>query len=106
MKFTTALAMSLAAATTIAAQSLTYPLTRKVDQVDVYHGVKVADPYRWLEDDSAPATEAWVEAQNKVTFPYLEAIPFREQMRARVMQVSDYPKYSSPFHKGPYYFFS
>src|SRR5215212_6591282 len=106
MKLTTALAMSLAAATTIAAQSLTYPATKKGDQVDVYHGVKVADPYRWLEDDNSPATQAWVEAQNKVTLPYLSAIPFREQMRARVMRVSDYAKYSSPFHKGPYYFFS
>ena len=84
---------------------LSYPVTRKVDQVDVYHGVKVADPYRWLEDDNSPATAAWVEAENKVTFPYLEAIPYRDRMQARVKQLNDYAKYSSPSRKGPYYFF-
>jgi prolyl oligopeptidase len=93
------------AGTGVLAQSLTYPATRKVDQVDVYHGVKVADPYRWLEDDNSPATAAWVEAENKVTFPYLEAIPYRDRMQKRVKQVSDYAKYSSPSRKGPYYFF-
>src|SRR5689334_3461521 len=103
----TRLALVLSCAATAAfAQQLDYPATRKVDQVDVYHGVKVADPYRWLEDDNSPATAAWVEAQNKVTMPYLAAIPFRDRLRARVRQVSDYPNYSSPFHKGPYYFFS
>jgi len=93
------------AGTGVLAQSLAYPVTRKVDQVDVYHGTKVADPYRWLEDDNSPATAAWVEAENKVTFPYLEAIPYRIQMQKRVKQVSDYAKYSSPSRKGPYYFF-
>ena len=88
------------------AQSLIYPVTKRVDQVDVYNGVKVADPYRWLEDDNSPATAAWVEAGNKVTFPYLEAIPFRQQMQARVTALNEYPKYSSPSRKGPYYFFS
>src|SRR4051812_7391866 len=101
-----AAAIVVTAVTVAAQQPLTYPATRKVDQVDVYHGVKVADPYRWLEDDNSAATAAWVEAENKVTFPYLEAIPFRSQMQQRVRQGSDYAKYSSPFHKGPYYFFS
>src|SRR5436305_230834 len=82
----------VAAGATAGAQSLNYPVTRKVDQVDVYHGVKVADPYRWLEDDNSAATAAWVEAENQVTFPYLEAIPFRQQMQQRVRQVSDYAK--------------
>jgi len=91
---------------TFAAQPLQYPKTKKVDQVDDYHGTKVADPYRWLEDDNSPETAAWVVAENNVTFPYLEAIPFRQQLRARVKELSDYPKYSSPSHKGPYYFFS
>ena len=88
------------------AQQLQYPATKKVDQVDVYHGTKVPDPYRWLEDDMSPQTAAWVEAENKVTFPYLEAIPYRAQLQARVKQLSDYAKYSSPSRKGPYYFFS
>src|SRR5437763_10400531 len=102
----TMVAIAVFAPAVYSAQQLQYPKTKKVDQVDVYHGTRVADPYRWLEDDNSPATAAWVEAQNKVTFPYLETIPFRQRMRARVLQVSDYAKYSSPFHKGPYYFFS
>ena len=97
----------MAAATTAAlAQPFQYPVTKKVDHVDVYHGTKVPDPYRWLEDDNSPQTAAWVEAENKVTFPYLENIPYRPQLQARVKQVSDYAKYSSPSRKGPYYFFS
>jgi prolyl oligopeptidase len=87
------------------AQQLNYPVARKVDQVDVYHGVKIADPYRWLEDDNSPETAKWVEAENKVTFPYLEAIPYRQKMIDRVKQLNDYAKYSSPSRKGPYYFY-
>ena len=66
---------------------LTYPETKKVGQVDDYHGTKVADPYRWLEDDHAAETKAWVEAQNKVTFKYLAAIPERERIRKRLTQL-------------------
>jgi prolyl oligopeptidase len=90
----------------LAAQPLHYPVTKKGTQVDDYHGTKVADPYRWLEDDNSPETAAWVKAENAVTFPYLEAIPFRNQLRARVKALNQYAKYSSPSHKGPYYFFS
>jgi prolyl oligopeptidase len=93
------------AGTTAIAQNLAYPTTKKVDQVDDYHGVKVADPYRWLEDDNSPATAAWVEAENKVTMPYLEAIGYRAKLQARVKQLNDYTKYSSPSRKGPYYFY-
>ena len=60
-----------------AAPRLEYPQTRKVDHVDTYHGTAVPDPYRWLEDDNSAETAAWVEAQNKVTFAYLERIPYR-----------------------------
>lgn len=87
------------------AQGLKYPATRQVDHTDTYHGVKVADPYRWLEDDNSAETAEWVEAQNRVTFGYLEQIPFRKQLRERMEQVYNYPKYSSPFRKGEYYFF-
>jgi len=80
-------------------QSLNYPQTRKGDQVDDYHGVKVADPYRWLEDDRSAETAAWVEAENKVTFGYLEQIPYRQQVLARLKQLYNYPKYSAPFRK-------
>jgi prolyl oligopeptidase len=104
---TTALSAALLAtiSTALVAQQLQYPVTKKVDQVDVYHGTKVADPYRWLEDDMSADTAAWVAAENKVTFPYLEAIPFRQQLQARVKDLNNYAKYSSPSHKGPYYFF-
>src|SRR4030095_9331002 len=90
----------------VSAQSLTYPVSRKSDHVDVYNGKKVPDPYRWLEDDNSPETAAWVEAQNKVTFPYLESIPYRQQLTARVKQLSNYERYLSPSHRGAYYFFS
>ncbi|HEY7497439.1 MAG TPA: prolyl oligopeptidase family serine peptidase [Vicinamibacterales bacterium] len=83
-----------------------YPETRKVDHVDTYHGTKVADPYRWLEDDTSADTAAWVEAQNKVTFPYLERIPFRKQLLDRVLKLNDYEKLSAPSQKGQYFFFS
>src|SRR6188768_2022609 len=107
MKFKYALiAAALAGTTAVAQQQFTYPTTKKVDHVDTYHGTRVPDPYRWLEDDMSKETEAWVEAQNKVTFPYLEAIPFRAQLTARVKKLSDYAKFGSPFRKGPYYFFT
>jgi prolyl oligopeptidase len=84
---------------------LTYPVTEKVDQVDEYFATQVADPYRWLEDDNAEEVKEWVKEQNKVTFGYLENIPFREKIRQRVTEVYDYPRYSSPFRAGEYYFF-
>ena len=90
----------------LAAQSaLEYPVTRKVDHVDTYHGTKVPDPYRWLEDDTSAETAAWVEAQNKVTFAYLEKIPFRAQLTKRLKDLYDYAKYSAPSRKGDYFFF-
>ena len=88
------------------AEELAYIETKMIDQVDDYHGTKVADPYRWLEDESAPETAAWIAAQNNVTFPYLEAIPFREALRARVIELNDYERFSAPSRKGPYFFFS
>jgi len=81
-------------------------MTRKSDHVDTYHGIAVPDPYRWLEDDTSAETAAWVEAQNGVTYPYLERIPFRAALQARVLQLNDYEKYSAPSRKGPYFFFS
>lgn len=63
------------------------------------------DDYRWLEDDTSDATAKWVEAQNKVTFAYLEKIPFRNALKARLTEIYNYPKYSAPFRKGDYFFF-
>jgi prolyl oligopeptidase len=85
---------------------LTYPVTKKIDHVDDYFGTKVEDPYRWMEDDTSEEVKKWVEAQNSVTFAYLEKIPFREQILQRLMKVYNYPKQSSPRSAGEYYFFS
>jgi prolyl oligopeptidase len=87
-------------------QKLSYPTTKKVDHVDVYHGKRVADPYRWLEDDNSPQTAAWVEAQNKVTFGYLEQIPYRARLKERLERLYNYPKFSAPFRRGDLYFYS
>ncbi|MBP7618414.1 MAG: hypothetical protein KA743_07860, partial [Geothrix sp.] len=92
------LAMALALTTALSAQApLAYPPTRKADLVDDFFGTKVADPYRWLEDDNSPETKAWVEAQNKVTFGYLEQIPQRVKIQARITKLWDFEKYSAPF---------
>ncbi len=86
-------------------QKIDYPDTKKVDQTDVYFGTKVEDPYRWLENDTSKETENWVIAQNKVTFDYLENIPFREDIKTRLTKLWNYTKISTPFKKGGYYFY-
>ena len=83
-----------------------YPQTRKDDQVDDYHGTKVADPYRWLEDDNSAETLAWVTAQNLVTQNYLEQIPYRSQIKERLQELYNYPKYGIPSRSGTYYLWS
>ncbi len=95
----------LSAQQAVPTNPLLYPTTRKSDQVDVYHGTKVPDPYRWLEDDNSAETASWVTAQNNITFPYLERIPFRAALIKRVLELNDYEKYSAPLQKGPYFFF-
>jgi prolyl oligopeptidase len=83
-----------------------YPYTRKDDQVDDYHGIKVEDPYRWLEDDNSAETLAWVNAQNQVTFGYLEQIPYRSRLKQRLQELYNYPKYGIPSRSGTYYLWS
>ena len=73
--------------------------------VDTYFGTRVADPYRWLEDDHSPETRAWVAAQNRATRSYLDAIPQREAIRRRLAAVWDYEKFYRPEHRGPHYFY-
>ncbi|HVF38529.1 MAG TPA: prolyl oligopeptidase family serine peptidase [Gemmatimonadaceae bacterium] len=74
-----------------------YPATTRGTQVDDYHGTRVSDPYRWLEDTDSRETAAWVAAQNQVTFSYLASIPERAAILNRLTQVWNYPKYSSPW---------
>lgn len=85
-------------------EGLTYPETRKMDVVDTYFGTQVPDPYRWLEDDRSPETGAWVEAQNKVTFGYLDQIPYRDSIKDRLRQLWNYPRRSAPYRDGGHYF--
>jgi prolyl oligopeptidase len=83
-----------------------YPETQKVNQIDDYFGTQIADPYRWLEDDRSAETGAWVEAQNEVTFGYLNKIPFRAALKEKLTKLADYEKYGSHYKKnGKYYFF-
>ncbi len=95
----------LAISTATAQDSFDYPKAKKVSQVDNYHGTEVADPYRWLEDSDSVETKAWVEAQNKITFDYLRALPHREKIKARLTKLWNYEKYSAPFKRGGKYFY-
>jgi prolyl oligopeptidase len=85
--------------------TMAYPETKRGDVVDDYFGTKVADPYQWLENDTAADVQAWVKAENEVTQNYLSQIPYRDQIKKRLTDVWDYPKYSSPFKEGDWYYF-
>ncbi|MAO08286.1 MAG: S9 family peptidase [Alteromonas sp.] len=82
-----------------------YPTTKKVDTVDTYFGTDVKDPYRWLEDDRSAETEAWVKAENKVTFNYLDTIPYRNELKERLSNLWNYEKVGPPFKEGEYTYF-
>jgi prolyl oligopeptidase len=84
---------------------MSYPLTRKSDQVDNYHGTLVIDPYRWLENPDSEETRSWIEAQNKVTFDYLNEISVRKEIKQRLTKLWDYEKYGIPFKEGNNYFY-
>jgi prolyl oligopeptidase len=86
-------------------EPLTYPTTNKSNQVDNYHGISVSDAYRALEDPDSQPTKAWVEAQNQVTFAYLNEIPAREKIKQRLTKLWDYEKYGIPFKEGETYFY-
>ncbi len=91
---------------TTSAPALVYPKTKTVDVVDDYHGVKVPDPYRWMEDLDSPDVKAWVEAENRLTFGYLEAIPARSAIRKRITGLYDFERFDVPAVRGTRYFFS
>ena len=87
---------------TLAEESLKYPQTKRIEHFDLYHGVRVADPYRWLEDDVRTSKEVaqWVAAENKVTMAYLAAIPQRDKIQKRLTELWNFAQYSSPFKEG------
>jgi len=91
---------------TVKKTSVNYPETNKIDTVDTYFGEDVKDPYRWLEDDRSEETEAWVKAQNQVTFGYLDQIPYREELKERLTKLWNYEKIGAPFVEGDYTYFS
>jgi len=107
MIFLVAGAMSVAPAFALAEGRIEYPKTRRVDQVDTYFGVRLADPYRWLEADIRQSKEVadWVAAENKITSRYLASIREREPIRRRLTELWNFAQYSSPFKEGGHYFY-
>jgi len=97
---------SLSSASGQMTKTLAYPDAKKVDHVDDYHGTKIADPYRWLEDLDSDDTHAWVEAENKLTHAYLDEIPARAQIKQRLTKLWNYERYSTPFKESGRYFYS
>ncbi len=87
-------------------QKMVYPQARKSDQVDEYHGTKIADPYRWLENPDSAESRVWIEAQNKITFDYLNQIPERAQIKERLTKLWNYERYSTPWKEGSRYFYT
>lgn len=85
--------------------SVDIPVTRQDTVVDDYHGTSIADPYRWLEDDTSDETGDWVKEQNKATYAYIDQIPFRDAIRDRLEALWDYEKYGSPFKEGDKYYY-
>ncbi|CAF4680563.1 unnamed protein product, partial [Rotaria sp. Silwood2] len=86
-------------------ESIAYPVTQKITHTDTYFGTTVEDPYQWLEDDTAAQTTAWVAAENKVTFDYLDKIPYRPQIKERYKELFDYAKLDKPMIAGDYVFY-
>src|SRR5262245_19491319 len=101
-------AASVLAAPAGPGSALKYPDAKRVDQVDDYHGTKVADPYRWLEDDvrKSKDVENWVTEENKVTFGYLNSIPERDGIKKRLTELWNYEKFQPPFKIGGRYYIS
>jgi prolyl oligopeptidase len=89
----------------LVSQPLSYPITARVSQVDNHHGVKVPDPYRWLEDSASESTQAWIAAQNQLTNRFLESIPSRSKIQQRLTDLWNYERYSAPFQQGGRYFY-
>jgi len=98
-------ALAACATFDMTAQTIKYPQTKKVEQSDDYFSNKISDPYRWLENDTARDTEAWVKEQNAVTNSYLSKIPFRKKIHDRLTELWNYPRYSSPSKEGEWVVF-
>ena len=104
--FVVLLALGSLAGHLTAQTAFDYPKPRKADQTDEYHGVKVADPYRWLEDADSPETRQWIDAENKITSAYLSSIPQREAIKGRLTELWNYEKFGMPFKVGKHYIYT
>jgi len=106
--FAARIALALTAVVPLLAQSssLKYPQPRKGDVVDTYGGAKVADPYRWMEDLNAAELKQWIDAENAITFRYLDALPMRDQLKKRITDLYSYPRVSVPYYRGRRWFYS
>jgi len=91
---------------TACSSPIKYPEARITDVVDKYHGNEVQDPYRWLEDPDSDETRAWVQAQNKITYPWLESVDARSKVKERIKSLWNFEKFGTPFKRGGRYFFS
>jgi prolyl oligopeptidase len=100
------LSFALCAATVSAQAPLRYPQPRKADVVDSYFGTPVEDPYRWMEDLNSAEVKQWVDAENAVTFKYLDALPLRDQLKTRITELWNYPRVSAPRYEGRRWFYS
>src|SRR4051812_2048633 len=100
------LALLVGGSALLAQSGPTYPAARKGTVVDDYFGTKIPDPYRWMEDLNAPEVKAWVNAQNAVTFKYLDALPARERLRSRITELWNYARVSAPYYRGGHWFYS
>lgn len=89
-----------------AQRSFDYPKPRRVDQIDDFHGTKVADPYRWMEQTDSQETVSWIEAENKLTESYMDSIPQRAKIKARLTELWNYERFSSPSKIGNFYIYS
>ena len=85
--------------------TLAYPASQRVEHIDTYHGTRIDDPYRWLENPDSLETKHWIEAQNELAQPYLEAIPARERIKKRMTQLWNYERYDIPMKRGNRYFY-
>ena len=86
--------------------SLSYPSARRADVIDNYFGTRVADPYRWMEDLNSPELKQWIDAENALAFGYLNALPQRDALRARITELWNYPRVTPPRYEGGHWFYS
>ncbi len=86
-------------------QTFQYPISQKVDSVDDYFGMKVSDPYRWMENDTAKATADWVKSENEITFGFLNKISYRDSIKKRLEALYNYERLTAPFKEGDFYYY-